>query len=317
MTTRPARLLLLRATLACVRRRSRPRPRRTSATAPRHPTSGATGRPTERRSASTRLADLGPRARRKVVHGPVGETSRLHRRRHGRRHALAHLHARPLRRGRTCGDTVSATSGARRRAGACATVRRAGRRGRVSDAHARPATRARAGRAPAAVHAARGSAADSRRRRGRRAGRVREALREADRIIAAGPTPEPEHLGSAATRRMRNWSNTGGPTACRPRRPAARRRRWRSFISSRARPRYGEAARKWVLHLASWNPDGPTNFELNCEAAKPMLYRLPRAYDWAYDALSDADRAESSQASCAAGSTTPGRAARSAAAWAI
>ncbi len=38
--------------------------------------------------------------------------------------------------------------------------------------------------------------------------------------------------------------------------------------------KYGAAARKWILHLASWDPDGPTNFKLNCEAAKPMLYRL-------------------------------------------
>jgi len=28
-----------------------------------------------------------------------------------------------------------------------------------------------------------------------------------------------------------------------------------------------------VMHLASWNPDGPTNFKLNCEAGKPMLFR--------------------------------------------
>ena len=27
--------------------------------------------------------------------------------------------------------------------------------------------------------------------------------------------------------------------------------------------KYGQAARKWVLHLASWDPDGPTNFALN------------------------------------------------------
>jgi hypothetical protein len=55
--------------------------------------------------------------------------------------------------------------------------------------------------------------------------------------------------------------------------------------------KYGAAARKWVMHLAAWNPDGPTNFKMNCEAAKPLLYRLPRAYDWAYDALSAEDRA--------------------------
>jgi hypothetical protein len=55
-------------------------------------------------------------------------------------------------------------------------------------------------------------------------------------------------------------------------------------------PKYKEAARKWILHLASWDPDGPTNFKLNCEAGKPMLYRLPRAYDWGWDSLSEQDR---------------------------
>jgi hypothetical protein len=55
---------------------------------------------------------------------------------------------------------------------------------------------------------------------------------------------------------------------------------------------YGEAARKWVLHLASWNPDGPTNFRLNCEAGKVMLYRPARAYDWAWDMFTPEERAK-------------------------
>jgi hypothetical protein len=55
--------------------------------------------------------------------------------------------------------------------------------------------------------------------------------------------------------------------------------------------KYGAAARRWILHLASWDPDGPTNFRLNCEAAKPLIHRLPRAYDWAWDTLSETDRA--------------------------
>jgi Domain of unknown function (DUF4962)/Heparinase II/III-like protein len=46
-----------------------------------------------------------------------------------------------------------------------------------------------------------------------------------------------------------------------------------------------------VLHLASWNPDGPTNWNLNDEAAMPILFRLARAYDWSFAALSDTDRA--------------------------
>ncbi len=54
--------------------------------------------------------------------------------------------------------------------------------------------------------------------------------------------------------------------------------------------RYGRAARKWILHMCGWNPNGPTNHLLNDEAAMPFLYLLPRAYDWAYDALTEADR---------------------------
>ncbi len=113
---------------------------------------------------------------------------------------------------------------------------------------------------------------------------------EADRIIAAGPTPEPEHLGSATDKNNAElikywWPNrTQTEKACREAETLA----FVYLITGESK--YGEAARQWILHLAAWNPDGPTNFKLNCEAAKPMLYRLPRAYDWAYHALTEADR---------------------------
>ncbi len=113
---------------------------------------------------------------------------------------------------------------------------------------------------------------------------------EADRYLAAGPTPEPEHLGSATDKENKElikywWPNrTQTEKACREAETLA-------FVYLlTGEKKYGEAARKWILHLASWNPDGPTNFRLNCEAGKPMLYRLPRAYDWAWDALTEADR---------------------------
>jgi hypothetical protein len=115
-------------------------------------------------------------------------------------------------------------------------------------------------------------------------------LRQADRFIAAGPAPEPDHLGSARDKDnaelIRYWwpNRTQTERACTEAEVLA----LAALVTGEAR--YREAARRWVLHLASWNPDGPTNFALNCEAAKPLLYRLPRAYDWAYDALSDADR---------------------------
>ena len=112
----------------------------------------------------------------------------------------------------------------------------------------------------------------------------------ADRFIAAGPTPEPDHLGSARDKDNKElvkywWPNrTQTEKACLEAETIA-------FVHLlTGEKKYAEAARQWILHLASWNPDGPTNFKLNCEAGKPMLYRLPRAYDWAYDSLSEADR---------------------------
>lgn len=112
----------------------------------------------------------------------------------------------------------------------------------------------------------------------------------ADKFIAAGPTPEPEHMGSAREKDnaelVKYWWPNREQTmkACNEAETIA-------FVYLLTQDeKYKAAARKWILHLASWNPDGPTNMTMNCEAAKPLLYRLPRAYDWAYDALSDADR---------------------------
>ena len=118
-----------------------------------------------------------------------------------------------------------------------------------------------------------------------------EALRAAaDKCIAAGPTPEPGHRGSATDKENQElikywWPNrTQTEQACREAETIAF-----VYLLTGDR-RYGDAARKWVLHLASWDPDGPTNFKLNCEAAKPIIYRLPRAYDWAWDRFTAADR---------------------------
>ncbi|MCW5553693.1 MAG: DUF4962 domain-containing protein [Verrucomicrobiae bacterium] len=125
---------------------------------------------------------------------------------------------------------------------------------------------------------------------GRDAAAFARLLAEADRYIADGPTPEPEHLGSATDKENKElikywWPNrTQTEKACREAETIA----FVYLLSGEKK--YGEAARKWILHLASWDPDGPTNFRLNCEAGKPMLYRLPRAYDWAWDTLTEADR---------------------------
>ena len=56
--------------------------------------------------------------------------------------------------------------------------------------------------------------------------------------------------------------------------------------------RYGEGARKWLLHIASWEPLGTTSMKVNDEAGMPILHIGARAYDWAYEALDEADRAK-------------------------
>lgn len=55
-------------------------------------------------------------------------------------------------------------------------------------------------------------------------------------------------------------------------------------------PQMGEAARRWIMHIASWNPSGNTSARTNSDSSRPILQRLSRAYTWAYDALTPEDR---------------------------
>jgi hypothetical protein len=125
---------------------------------------------------------------------------------------------------------------------------------------------------------------------GELAGEFGQLRDEADRILRAGPTPEPVQRGSARDKddleAIKYWWPNREQTerACKEAETLA-------FVYLLSQDRkYGEAARRWVLHLASWDPDGPTNFRLNCEAGKPMLYRPARAYDWAHDMFTPAER---------------------------
>jgi len=115
---------------------------------------------------------------------------------------------------------------------------------------------------------------------------------EADRLINAGPTPEPTEMGSARDKENEQAVKYWWPNREQCDR-ATKEAETIAFVYLISRDKkYGEAARKWVLHLASWDPDGPTNFRLNCEAGKAMLYRPARAYDWAWDMFTPAERAK-------------------------
>ena len=112
-------------------------------------------------------------------------------------------------------------------------------------------------------------------------------LQRADQLLSAEPTPEPTEMGTISNPQTVQfwWSNrVQTQKACMEAEALAF-----AYLLT-GEKKYGDAARRWVLHLASWNPDGPTNWRLNDEAAMPILHRLARAYDWAYAALSDAER---------------------------
>lgn len=131
----------------------------------------------------------------------------------------------------------------------------------------------------------------------REVARTREATRfaqlraEADRLIAHGPTTEPTHLGSARDKDNAELVKYWWPNREQTEKACQEAETIAFVYLLTGEKKYGQAARRWLLHMASWDPDGPTNFRLNCEAAKPMLFRPARVYDWAYDALTEEDRA--------------------------
>jgi hypothetical protein len=117
--------------------------------------------------------------------------------------------------------------------------------------------------------------------------RFSQILTRAEKLTAADPTPEPAVKASASDPATRQywWSN----------RVQTIRALQEAEILAFAwlltgDTRYGDTARRFTLRLAAWDPDGPTSFKVNCEAAKPMLHRLARAYDWAWPLFSEEER---------------------------
>jgi len=109
----------------------------------------------------------------------------------------------------------------------------------------------------------------------------------ADKLLTAQPTPEPTVRASQSDPATRQywWPNRMQTLkAC----EEAENLAFTYLVTSERK--YVEAARRWVMHLASWDPGGPTNIVLNDEAAMPILHRLPRAYDWAYETLTQSER---------------------------
>jgi hypothetical protein len=114
-------------------------------------------------------------------------------------------------------------------------------------------------------------------------------ISRANELLTAEPTPEPTVRANAYDPKTSKfwWSNRVQTVN------ALQEAEILSFAwLLTSEKKYGERARDFTMRLAAWDPDGPTNFELNCEAAKPMLHRLARAYDWAWPMFTPEQRAK-------------------------
>ena len=114
--------------------------------------------------------------------------------------------------------------------------------------------------------------------------------KSADAYIKAGPTPEPVHRGSARDKENAELIKYWWPNREQTEKACTEAETLAFVYLLTGDKIYGEAARRWVLHLASWDPQGTTHFTLNCEAGKPLLYRPARAYDWAWDMFTPDER---------------------------
>ena len=54
--------------------------------------------------------------------------------------------------------------------------------------------------------------------------------------------------------------------------------------------KYGEEAKRRILHFYSWDPSGTTSYYANNEAAMWMLYKGITTYDWTYDLFSPEEK---------------------------
>jgi hypothetical protein len=126
--------------------------------------------------------------------------------------------------------------------------------------------------------------------RGREAPALAALRKAADGYIASGPTAEPPNKGSARDKENAELIKYWWPNRVQAEKACNEAETIAFVYLLTGDKHYGEAARRWVLHLASWDPKGNTNFTLNCEAAKPMLFRPARAYDWAWDMFTPEER---------------------------
>lgn len=111
-------------------------------------------------------------------------------------------------------------------------------------------------------------------------------VRGAERYIGEDLYPEPDFLPESGQERGKAYLQsfrtmrpfTGGMERCA-----------KAYILT-GDERFGQEARRRLLHFMTWDPEGATSVSNNDEAAMDIAMRGPRTYDWIYDLLSDEER---------------------------
>lgn len=112
-------------------------------------------------------------------------------------------------------------------------------------------------------------------------------IRSAEGKLGEELYPEPDYLPAGGLERTRAYAEsfrtmrpfTAGMETCA-----------QAYILS-GDERFGQEARRRLLHYMTWDPEGPTSVSSNDEAAMDLVMRCPRTYDWVYDLLSAEERA--------------------------
>lgn len=115
---------------------------------------------------------------------------------------------------------------------------------------------------------------------------ARSTIQRAEGEIGRELYPEPDYLPESGIERSRQYQEyfrtmrpwTAGMEACA-----------KAYILT-GDERFGNEAKRRLMHYMSWDPDGPTSVWENDEAAMDLGKRAPRTYDWIYDLLSEEER---------------------------
>ncbi len=113
-----------------------------------------------------------------------------------------------------------------------------------------------------------------------------DTISRAEREIGKELYPEPDYLPDSGIERSRAYQQcfrtmrpfTAGMEACA-----------KAWVLT-GDERFGNEAKRRLMHYMSWDPDGPTSVWENDEAAMDIGKRGPRTYDWIYDLLSEEER---------------------------